>query len=62
MLELLNFRPHYPIQEEYCYFGIIGSMKRRNMLFDELLQYNQDLDFDKLDLVKTPAGLDIGSK
>ena len=49
------------LKETYCYFGIIGSMKRRDMLFDELLQYDDQLDLDKLEGVKSPAGLDIGS-
>ncbi|SHK12364.1 Xanthine and CO dehydrogenase maturation factor, XdhC/CoxF family [Reichenbachiella agariperforans] len=49
------------LQTEYCYFGIIGSHKRKNMLLDELLQYNEELDIDKLEHVHSPAGLDIGA-
>ena len=49
------------LNEQYAYFGIIGSTKRRDMLLDELLQFNSELDWDKLENIFTPAGLDIGS-
>lgn len=49
------------LKEDYCYFGIIGSKKRKNMLLDELIQFNPDADFDKVDSISSPAGLDIGS-
>ncbi len=49
------------LEQDYCYFGIIGSYKRRNMLFDELLEYKSDVDLDKLEAIRTPAGLDIGA-
>ena len=49
------------LKEPYAYFGIIGSTKRRNMLMDELLQYDAEIDWDKLENIFTPAGLDIGA-
>lgn len=49
------------LKEEYCYFGIIGSTQRRNMLFDELIQYNPDARIEKLENISSPAGLDFGS-
>ncbi len=49
------------LKEPYSYFGIIGSMKRKNMLMDELLQFNPELDWEKLENIFSPAGLDIGS-
>ncbi|MEH0153034.1 XdhC family protein [Limibacter armeniacum] len=55
---------HYALailDQAYCYFGIIGSSRRKHMLFDELLQYNAELDLDKLESISSPAGLNIGS-
>jgi xanthine/CO dehydrogenase XdhC/CoxF family maturation factor len=49
------------LKEEYSYFGIIGSTKRKNMLLDELIQYSPDADLGKLETISSPAGLDIGS-
>ncbi len=49
------------LKEPYCYFGIIGSMGRKNMLFDELLSYDPEIDLDRLEMISSPAGLDLGS-
>ncbi|MGL1885613.1 MAG: XdhC family protein [Reichenbachiella sp.] len=44
---------------EMVYLGILGSMKRRNQLFDELLEHAPDRASEMLDVIHAPAGLNI---
>ena len=43
------------------YLGILGSVKRREKIQHELLDYAPDLDLDFLEQIYSPAGLNIGS-
>ena len=43
------------------YIGILGSSKRREKLFNELIDYKPDLDAEVLDRIYGPAGIDIGA-
>jgi len=44
------------------YFGLLGPLRRREKLFNELLEMDSDIDSDFLELVHGPAGLDIGAE
>ncbi len=48
-------------EESFSYLGILGSVKRRENLKNELFDYAPDLNPDFLDAINSPAGLDIGS-
>ncbi|HAX15357.1 MAG TPA: XshC-Cox1-family protein [Leeuwenhoekiella sp.] len=56
----LNFLVHI-IDKNPEYIGILGSSKRREKLFNELLDYKPELDAYALDRIYGPAGLDIGA-
>ncbi len=43
------------------YIGIIGSIKRREQLFNELFHYVPNLNEDFLNTIYSPAGLNIGA-
>jgi len=43
------------------YLGILGSVKRREKIQHELLDYAPDLDLEFLEQIYSPAGLNIGS-
>ncbi|WP_299556513.1 XdhC/CoxI family protein [Seonamhaeicola sp.] len=43
------------------YIGILGSVKRRQQLQNELFEYIEDLDESLLDSIHSPAGLNIGA-
>ena len=43
------------------YLGILGSVKRREKIQNELLDYAPDLEPDFLEQIYSPAGLNIGS-
>ncbi|WP_111684107.1 XdhC family protein [Winogradskyella tangerina] len=43
------------------YIGILGSVKRRERLQNDLFSYKEDLDGSFLDAVYSPAGLHIGA-
>lgn len=43
------------------FIGVLGPVKRRNQLINALDESGVDYDFDFLDLIHGPAGLDIGS-
>ena len=46
---------------EFAYFGIIGSMKRKDKLFSDLIEQGTALDLEKLAAIDSPAGVDIGA-
>ncbi len=43
------------------YIGVLGSAKRNNQLQDTLLENHPDIDYDFLDSIYGPAGLNIGA-
>ncbi len=43
------------------YIGILGSVKRRQQLQNELFEYIEDLDENLLESIHSPAGLNIGA-
>lgn len=43
------------------YIGILGSVKRRQQLQNELFEYIEDLDESLLESIHSPAGLNIGA-
>ena len=43
------------------YIGIIGSKKRREHLFNDLSEFLPDMEFDALEKIHSPAGLQIGA-
>ncbi|NAY90950.1 XshC-Cox1-family protein [Muricauda sp. JGD-17] len=45
-----------------AYIGLLGPYKRREKLFDELLERCPELTEDLLDLIHGPAGIDIGAE
>ncbi len=53
LLKLRSSRPGY--------IGILGSAKRRNRLQNEVFEYTE-LNEDLLDLIHSPAGLDLGAE
>lgn len=53
ILHLRNTRP--------AYIGLLGPVKRRNKLLDELIIRYPDIDEEWIDLLHGPAGLNIGS-
>ena len=44
------------------YIGLLGPYKRREKLFDELLERHPELTEDFLDQIHGPAGMDIGAE
>lgn len=45
-----------------AYFGLLGPYRRREKLFDELMERCPDVREDFLELVHGPAGVDIGAE
>ena len=43
------------------YIGLLGAVKRREQLFNELIKFHPDIDYTFLDKIHGPAGLDIGA-
>lgn len=54
---LLKLSKHKP-----AYIGVLGAPKRREKLFNALLEYNTDIDDTFLEAIFTPAGLNIGAE
>ncbi|MEM9649795.1 MAG: XdhC family protein [Bacteroidota bacterium] len=51
------------LQNQNCaYLGLLGPLRRREKLFDELLERNPEISEQFLDQVHGPAGLDIGAE
>ncbi|WP_435625651.1 XdhC family protein [Flagellimonas sp.] len=48
--------------KKYSYLGLLGPMRRREKLFDELLERHPDISEEFLDSIHGPAGLDIGAE
>ena len=44
------------------YIGLLGPTKRRDDLTSQFIEYCPDVDYDFLDSIHGPAGLDIGSE
>jgi len=44
------------------YLGIIGSLKRKQQLENELLDFYSNIELDFLDKIRSPAGLNIGAE
>ncbi len=53
LLELQN--------EKAFYIGILGSANRREKLMQDLLEHNAELDIDFMNLIYSPAGINIGA-
>ncbi|UII75863.1 XdhC family protein [Flagellimonas sp. HMM57] len=45
-----------------AYMGLLGPFKRREKLFDELLERHPDISENFLDQIHGPAGIDIGAE
>ena len=54
LMRLRNYKP--------AYFGLLGPMRRREKLFNELLERNLDITEEFLESIHGPAGLDIGAE
>ncbi len=54
---LLALKDVYP-----GYFGLLGPKHRRERLMDKLLEYNPDIDFDFMNQLRGPAGINIGAE
>ncbi|WP_422859886.1 XdhC family protein [Flagellimonas sp. S174] len=51
------------LKDKNCaYLGLLGPMRRREKLFDELLERHPDIAEDFLDSIHGPAGIDIGAE
>ncbi|SHG31338.1 XdhC family protein [Flagellimonas flava] len=51
------------LQDQNCaYLGLLGPLRRREKLFDELLERSPEISEEFLDQVHGPSGLDIGSE
>lgn len=48
--------------EKGAYFGLLGPLKRREQLFDELLERCPDVSEAFLEQIHGPAGIDIGAE
>lgn len=49
-------------EEQGAYIGLLGPFKRREQLFDELLERFPDISEDFLEKIHGPAGIDIGAE
>ena len=49
-------------EEKPAYFGLLGPARRREKLFNELLERHPDISEEFLDSIHGPAGLDIGAE
>jgi len=47
---------------EPAYFGILGPARRREKLFNELLEQNPDTPLEFIESVHGPAGLELGAE
>ena len=56
----LNFLVHI-IDKKPNYIGVLGSSKRREKLFNELIDYKPEIFEETLDTIYGPAGIDIGA-
>ncbi|RXG32537.1 XdhC family protein [Leeuwenhoekiella marinoflava] len=56
----LNFLVNI-IDKKPNYIGVLGSSKRREKLFNELMDYKPELFEETLDTIYGPAGIDIGA-
>lgn len=56
----LNFLVNI-IDKKPDYIGVLGSSKRREKLFNELIDYKPELFEETLDTIYGPAGIDIGA-
>ncbi|NKI32309.1 XdhC family protein [Croceivirga thetidis] len=45
-----------------AYFGLLGPARRREKLFDELMELHPELELEFIELIHGPAGLDIGAE
>ena len=54
LLALADLRP--------AYLGLLGPGKRRERLFNELMEHKPDLEVEFLDQIHGPAGLNIGAE
>lgn len=43
------------------YIGILGSKKRRELILEELMEFNPEVNEEFLDKIHSPAGLNIGA-
>jgi xanthine/CO dehydrogenase XdhC/CoxF family maturation factor len=50
------------MDEQVAYIGLLGPVKRREQLFDELLERFPDVSEEFLEQIHGPAGLDIGAE
>lgn len=48
--------------ENPAYFGLLGPARRREKLFNELLESHPDISEDFLESIHGPAGLDVGAE
>jgi len=53
---LLSIKDKHPF-----YIGILGSTKRREKMYNELIEMQTDIEFDFFDKLYGPAGIDIGA-
>ncbi len=58
-LDLKYLRSLYT--KELCYLGIIGAAKRREALFNDLIQNDPLMEYELLDRIHAPAGLHLGA-
>ena len=49
-------------EEKGAYIGLLGPIKRREKLFDELLERYPDISEEFLEQIHGPAGIDIGAE
>ena len=56
----LNFLLHI-LEKNPVYIGSLGSVKRREKLFNDLIEYRPDKAEEFIDKIYGPAGLDIGA-
>lgn len=54
LLALKNVRP--------VYFGLLGPKNRRERLIDKLLEFDPEIDFDFINQLRGPAGINIGAE
>lgn len=50
------------VDEKPSYLGVLGSVKRRDRMFNDLFEYNSKISEMFLESIFTPAGLNIGAE
>jgi len=50
------------IDKKPAYLGVLGAAKRRDKIFNELIEFNPSITEDFLDSIFTPAGLNLGAQ